>query len=772
MAYRITAGEQWLRDEVTNELVGIKDSVDGEERLLAFVETNALTGKVRFSVAGEDKYLEDIDSRNDDSVPELEPLNWFPDRYLNGDGTHLYGHSATDGRDFVRLNPVSREKTTVVNPFGVSAPRAIRSVMVTSAPGVVLVSVGQASGSSAVASMEIWRSADYGATWSKVLTLGSANAGTINGIWTLSDRNFCEGTAGWYIGEYNVNDARVAGGANDAVTLWKSTDDGVTWTANQVWNTDGAHQVRHIHALKPVPGGVLICTGDTDAESALILWDEQAVIGNVAYASLTVPVRHGKQRYRIVDADYFDDGYLYFMGDGSTAAGDAVSDMGWFRIPADLSADVRRLDGKISAFANRAVYYSAKFSNGCAAYIEEIASTVTSEFNLGIWVTDARRQRIERAGCIKLSAATTGQVTPYMFQVGDTVYTSFASAVLGKGTATGTSAFTLSDDKVWNGIHPDTVHPVYWVDQTSGADNADAGRGYYPGLPWASLKYALESNRVVQGGRVILPAGDFEEVPASAIAINTDQTNAETTDYTTVEGAGMDTTKWSVGAAYGVGNTFSLGAELVRIRVKDIWVSTKRAVSTQAIFSGAGATTAQNIAAVRARIGGRDIGILMNQPILANIAAGGSLTVKAYDSEFVAETTGAAYLVSGDTDGPVHVTAYRSVFDGGRGAMNPASTEDIYAEDCLFTNYTVAAIRAAATATKVPATKFCRFHSFVGLPQWIDDGTLTEAGQWVNARCTSPLSPSALFDATSKQDMGAAPKDPRAFDYERSSPEL
>lgn len=528
--------------------------------------------------------------------------------------------------------------------------------------------------------------------------------------------------------------------------------------------------MRHIHAVKKISTGVLICTGDTDAESALILWDEQTAIGNVAYASLSVPVRHGKQRYRIVDADYFDDGYLYFMGDGSTDSGDAVSDVGWFRIPADLSADVRRLDGKISAFAKRAVYYSAKFSNGCAAYIEEIVSTISSEFNLGIWVTNARRKRIERAGCIKLSAATTGQVAPYMFQVGDTVYCSFASAVLGKGTTTGTAAFTISGTKVWNGVHADTVHPVYWVNPIDGTDNTDTHRGYYPDLPWKTLKYALESNRVTQGGRLILPAGDFEEVPASAIAINTDQTNAETTDYTTVEGAGIDETKWSVGSTYAAGHTFSLGAELVRFRVKDMWMSTKRAVSTQAIFSGSGANTAQNIMTVRARIGGRDIGTLMNQPILANLAAGGSITVKSYDSQWVAETTGAAYLIGGDVDGPVNITAYRSVFDGGRGAANPASTDAIYAKDCTFTNYTVTAIRAAATATTVPVTDGCRFHSLVGLPQWIDDGTLTESAQWVGASCTSPLSPSALFDTTSTQDIGAAPRDPRSFDYERSSP--
>lgn len=727
-----------------------------------------VTGGISLTAAGAEIYIEDINSRADGVVPELEPLDWFPDRYLAGDGSYLYGSSSTDARDFVRINPTTRNKTTVTNPFGLSGSRAIRSIMTTSINGVLLCSCGETS--TTAASMEVWRSTDNGATWAKVLTLGTGTGGTVNGVWTLSDRNFCEGAQGWYIGEYNVNSSRVAGAANDEVTLWRSTDNGATWAADQVWNTGGSHQMRHIHAVKKISTGVLICTGDTAAESALILWDEVTPIGNIAYASLTVPKLYGKQRYRVVDADEFDNGYLYFMSDGVTSDGNAVSDVGWFRVDSHIEDDVLRLDGKISAYTNRAIYYSAKFSNGVAAYIEEISNTITSGFALGIWATDARRSRIERVGAIKVRSSATGQITPYMFQVGDVAYVSFASNTLGKGTTIGTAAFTVSTTKYWNGIYEDTIHPVYWVNPSTGVDNADSGRGYYPGLPWATLKYALESNRVVQGGRVMMPAGDFEEVPASAIAINTDQTNAETTDYTTVEGAGIDETKWSVGSTYAAAHTFSLGAELVRFRVKDMWMSTKRAVSTQAIFSGSGANTAQNIMTVRARIGGRDIGTLMNQPILANLSAGGSITVKSYDSQWVAETTGAAYLIGGDVDGPVNITAYRSVFDGGRGAANPASTDAIYAKDCTFTNYTVTAIRAAATATTVPVTDGCRFHSLVGLPQWIDDGTLTESAQWVGASCTSPLSPSALFDTTSTQDIGAAPRDPRSFDYERSSP--
>ena len=696
----------------------------------------------------------------DGTVPELEPVDWFPDRYLNADDTFLYGHASGSAFNFVRTNKVTRVTTTVTNPFSLSTG-GIRSIVVTSVPGLLIAGAG--STASGQASMRIFRSTDYGDTWSLVLTLGSGTNGATTDVWLLSDRNFCEGNLGWYIGEYNVHPSRTSGGANDGVTLWKSTDNGATWTENQVWNTGGVNIYRHIHALKFVDNRVIICTGDSDAGSALIGWDEVTPIGSVAFSALTVPVQYGSQRYRIVDAVEAD-GNLYYMSDGSTESTVAVSDVGWFTVPADLSEQAVRLDGKISAFPLRSIYYAAKFSSGATCYIEELVNTVTSEFNYGIWVSNEDRTHLERAGCIRISTATTGQIPPTMFQRGDVVYVSFNTAALGKGTTVGTAAFTVSATKRWAGMRPDTVHPVYWVNPVTGADNADTGRGFYPGLPWASVEYALESNRVHQGGRVMLPSGDWEEL--NSIAINTDQTNADPASFTTLEGAGINTTKHSLAAASAQPACFLLGAEQVRFEVKDIHLSTKRNVSTQAIFTGNGANTAQTLRFIRARIGGKDIPV-GNVVLNLNLAAGGSVNISAYDAQFCAQTRTDGYLFTGDADGPCNFTGVNCVFDGGRGAFNPAAADVINIKDSLFTNYTVTAIRAQATASVVPVLKDCRFHSFVALPQWIDDGTLVEAAQWTNARCTSPLSPASIFDGSSEVDLDAAPRDPRIFDYSR-----
>ena len=702
--------------------------------------------------------------------PELQPVDWWPDRLVNGDDTWLYGHSSANALDFVRIRRSDRNRTVVANPFSDSAPRGIRTIWVSrTTPGLLLCAVGQAS--QTAASMVIWRSADFGNSWASVLTLGSGVGGTINGVWMLSDRNVCEVDGVLYLGEYNVNSGRTDGGANDLVTLWRSVDRGATWAPALKWN-EGTHVLRHIHALKPAPDNrILICVGDTDAESAMILWDRSTNISNTAHsglAALGVPAQYGSQRCRAVDVD-FRDGYIWWMSDGNTSATDTVSDMGWLRMPADLSAPPRRLDGKISAIPSRAIYYVASFSTGAQCFIEEIteaAGATTGYYGLGIWTTNETRTRIERTGVQRILSSHAADLPPTMFQVGDTAFVAFGVSGLGKGSQIGTVAFTVSATRRWCGVRPDTIHPVYWVDPVNGTDNTDTNRGYYPGLPWKTLKYALESNRVSQGGRVMLPAGDFEEAITASIALNADLTGADTTAFMTFEGAGIDSTKHSAAAASTQAHTFTLGSDANGgYEFKDLHLSTKRAVSTQGIFTGGGATNAQRMQFIRARVGGKDIGLLMNVCINTNIAAGGSITTMAWDSQFVATTVGGAYLIPGDTDGPHNFTGYRCVFDGGRGAFNPAGTDTIYCEDTLFTNFTVTAIRAAATATKVPTLVRARFHSLAGLPQWIDDASLTEAGQWTGARSTSPLSPAAIFDSTSRQDITAAPRDPKAFDY-------
>jgi len=83
------------------------------------------------------------------------------------------------------------------------------------------------------------------------------------------------------VGEYNVNPSRTAGGANDAVRLWQSLDDGLTFAPLLTFNTNGVNLINHIHAVvqDPYTRLIYIMTGDNDApvaptsQNAVIVWD-------------------------------------------------------------------------------------------------------------------------------------------------------------------------------------------------------------------------------------------------------------------------------------------------------------------------------------------------------------------------------------------------------------------------------------------------------------------------------------------------------------------
>lgn len=77
------------------------------------------------------------------------------------------------------------------------------------------------------------------------------------------------------LAEYNVNASRVTGGANDAVRVYKSTDQGATWTALLTNNTSG-NQIRHWHFVKFDPYNSRrpwLLGGGDDPLSCMVGWD-------------------------------------------------------------------------------------------------------------------------------------------------------------------------------------------------------------------------------------------------------------------------------------------------------------------------------------------------------------------------------------------------------------------------------------------------------------------------------------------------------------------
>jgi hypothetical protein len=102
----------------------------------------------------------------------------------------------------------------------------------------------------------------------------------VNG--NLGQRNLCilsrdmpgaSGSAGWlFYLDYGVG----ASGSVIGTRIYKSSDNGQTWTTIALYNSSGTKtHIAHFHGMwqDPYTGYVYVCAGDTDAENMLVRWD-------------------------------------------------------------------------------------------------------------------------------------------------------------------------------------------------------------------------------------------------------------------------------------------------------------------------------------------------------------------------------------------------------------------------------------------------------------------------------------------------------------------
>lgn len=179
--------------------------------------------------------------------------------------------------------------------------------------------------------------ADAGVTDGKaVLSLGMIGGTQTDQNRILTQRSFCEAKVGnathYFIGEYNVASGRVNGGAKDAVRVYRSTDGGTTWSTFLEWNTDGTHQVDHVHAIKqdPYTGWIYIITGDTGSQNMVIGYNGTGatVAANATASTIAATAGYkvlgGTELARYTDL-FFSPDYIYSIPDADTEASDTTS---------------------------------------------------------------------------------------------------------------------------------------------------------------------------------------------------------------------------------------------------------------------------------------------------------------------------------------------------------------------------------------------------------------------------------------------------------------
>ena len=748
-------------------------------------------------------------------VPQLTPVDWYPDAILCSDGTYLYGGLSSSTDTVVRYPLGSHTATTGAQ---CAAGLAITFIEPTSTPGLIFIHVQTAAGSG-----DIYRSTDYGATATKVLELGSRNqAAPVSGsrspnVRWLSGRSFCEATIQGrqvlFIGEYNAGTTRTIGGANDAVCLYKSTDAGVTWSIVAEWNTDGntsyndganfGNYIRHIHAVRysPVDGNVYILCGDVGTvggvdnnfQAGFIQWDGVTPITSNALLSSynTTGLRNlsGSQRYRMTDM-LFEDDAIYCMTDAINTLTSVEWASGMFTFPYDLSTPERK-NKSILEVPNRSGRLGLKHPNGNHLWIDAVegANTTAGQYFNSVYTTSSDRTMTARNAVCRCKTGGVSFNPMSFFVAGTRIYvTNTAGSGIGKS---GTSVVEFDANLSYNGERPDTIAPVYFVDRVNGTDDANTNarilRGNGPGTDaFKTLQYAMTGSRVPHGGRIVLTAGNYSESTSiNPVFLTTD---ADTTEYVNVSGAGKDLTA--------VGNNSSAsnwlfgpvsGSVIQNWDFQDLRLTTFKGGVQQSImlFTGYAYTGEFYTRLIRAEVGKRrgDISAVAAtddafQHVPVNIAH----TSVALRPNFRLVDSGLVYKNANDISNsavlfyhngaaglPVaDITALRSYFWGGVVQHGGAAATFVHT-NCIFggSSNPKGNIHLLASATVAPRGYRPRFESQAAAKQIVNDSTLpvVGAGQMVQAVCNQALDAAVWFDGESQVEPGGRVKSPYTNDY-------
>ena len=770
-------------------------NTDGEGASVT-ADVDPLTGVIEISAGGE-RVLEVLDGEvvSTDTTKSVIPHDYYGSYILAGDATYLYGRAAGDAKQLVTY-PVAglADESTRANKYRFSTAGAdgILYVMTSQTPGLIFAAVADAT---ATNSANIWRSTDYGETFTQVLALGYGYYGApttrIDNVSLLSNRSFLDatlsnGARAMYIAEYNVASGRVNGSTNDRVVLYKSTDLGATWWAAATWNDDGSnHHIRHFHAViqNPVTKGLLLLTGDTNSECGIIQWDGLSALVSNQTPSGYLGAKTGAQHYRCCDI-VFEGDYGYVFADADTNE-TTPSDVGLWRFQAADLSGWTRIDGRaISETSGRWGFMGIRTASGDILFSEGMSENpLTGEYALNIYMMNAKRTKLLRVGLLRLTNAAALTYTGAFFEAAGRVFIMARGSAVHQ-TKSGTPAFRIIDTE-FSGT-PDVVHPALWIDPDTGTDDDATGRGKSPLLPYKSLAFAVQGERIPFGGVVVCDwAGEKQETAVGTANFGT--TSLDVTQPVDVRGRSKTATVLAQSAAAAGAGHIYVGSSTFKMRFRDIWWKTYRATSAQNLLRNSGATSVSSFDAINTNIGnmagsGSDDDSMKGSqvtqvPFLLAPGAGGSMTVTLIGCVVMGPRVAADALVQYGTAAPTYVTAKSCVFSGGGHQVLHQAANSTYVEtDCVHYGYGASGIRVGSTATVQPRSTrgvFSTGNRGSDLPQIVDDtaGDITAATALIkSARTSDPLAVTgaaavSVFDSDSEHHPGIAPRNPIALDW-------
>ena len=425
---------------------------------------------------------------------------YIPENILTADGRE-YAYSVG-----TQLKRIAIDGTITAGAYEFdtnSSPEAYA----TSTPGKVLVCHINASDYGF-----IYLTEDYGETFTKVLDLGVIGETQFPSV-RVMQKGICEANVGgqthYFVAEYNINQSRTNGGANDAVRIMRSTDGGYTWEKVAEWNTDGTRYIKHFHVITqdPYSKKIFICSGDTDTESAIIEWDPLVGVwgDNLTFAEIDAlegfRVKYGAQRYRAVDL-VFTERNVHYISDTEVSGETGI----WRLGKASWEATRRNYD--VESIPNHCGWAGCKTHLGNIIFTDCVASGVAAngDFQITIWSSD--NDGITYIPVAKFTSwASTDQVPSFLriAQIGERI---FLGSNHGAGKNTWDTAVVTDTGLYYDGGTPVSVHPVFFVGP-SGVDENTGSIGRTPNAPWLTPLFALTSNRITFGSRVVFLEGEY-----------------------------------------------------------------------------------------------------------------------------------------------------------------------------------------------------------------------------------------------------------------------
>ncbi len=593
-------------DQFGQELVNSGRATDTDRALAVpqtelkpYFATDPITGNVT-GLVGPGGVVIPLDIT--DNVKTLDPVDFFQISALDVFGANMYGFTSANSSQVAVLN----RSTGVVSNYGTVIPATgIVKIKVISPTTMI---VGSNNGSTANQCV-YYRTTDSGANWTLIMTMAFAG----NELF-LQPKGVAVATIGnrtvLLAGDYNTNASRVNGSTNDAVYLRRSDDFGATWTEVTRWNTDGSNNnIRHIHAVKQFEpnGRIFVFSGDTDTQSAIYSWDGvEAWPVNVSPASVvqTNGLKNvsGRQCFRAIDP-ILKDGYLWWGADAESGASvSGALEAGIWKMSQGLDkTTLTRIGYPNSLGRNQAIWFTQILSTGQLAMLSGNAGPIAGQKYNQVIISNKAWTKFEAVGAYRSLDSTTYISPYYLDEYAGNIYVSCFGAAGKTYTSTVSCKLSANDFRgnYATAYRPETIHPVYWVDQTNGSDAND---GFKPSTPFKSMGYALTGARMTYGARLQI-VGNYEHglelttplKSATTVVMNGNSRAGDPTEPLVIAGSGATKTVMKIGTG-AVGFTWMqlYGATAQKLEWQDLKFDCDVATSTPVwtdVAQGVGAHT-------------------------------------------------------------------------------------------------------------------------------------------------------------------------------------